>query len=240
MGWEQSFLQDAVNTCTNQSGEVEDCPLFDIQDASVYDACTFTPPDAVTADNVLGPVATMAGDRKFPLPPSHACETWPRRASADSLTAAIQSGPAYATMGSAGSVSVSISAAVSATASAVVPTLSHSAGLSASGSISIALGNVFKAADETAAATTSTSAAPSSTSTETSTTETSEIASTTPAPVAADVESTSYYSTLYSTSGREAIEILVVEETVFVTATPTPSAAARHRRRHAHGRRDNF
>ncbi|KAH0122003.1 hypothetical protein KCU82_g22542, partial [Aureobasidium melanogenum] len=32
MGWDSSdFLQSAVDTCTNASGQIQDCPLFDIQ-----------------------------------------------------------------------------------------------------------------------------------------------------------------------------------------------------------------
>jgi hypothetical protein len=32
MGWPSAdYLQNAVNTCTNLSGQIEDCPLFDIQ-----------------------------------------------------------------------------------------------------------------------------------------------------------------------------------------------------------------
>lgn len=40
MGWEEDFLQQAVNTCTNLSGLIEDCPLFNIVDQSVAEQCT--------------------------------------------------------------------------------------------------------------------------------------------------------------------------------------------------------
>lgn len=39
MGWDQDFLQQAVDTCTNPSGLIEDCPLFNIVDQSTAMQC---------------------------------------------------------------------------------------------------------------------------------------------------------------------------------------------------------
>ncbi|KAL7945461.1 hypothetical protein V8C42DRAFT_323216 [Trichoderma barbatum] len=39
MGWEEDFLQQAVNTCTNDSGRIQDCPLFNVVDESVATQC---------------------------------------------------------------------------------------------------------------------------------------------------------------------------------------------------------
>lgn len=39
MGWEEEFLQQAVNQCTNLSGLIEDCPLFNVVDQSVATQC---------------------------------------------------------------------------------------------------------------------------------------------------------------------------------------------------------
>jgi hypothetical protein len=89
MGWEESFLQDAVNTCTNLSGEITDCALFDIQAASVYDSCSITLPSALVSENVTGPAPTLPGN----VP--------------------IQSGPGYATIGGGGA-ETSTAAATSA------------------------------------------------------------------------------------------------------------------------------
>ncbi|QIX02176.1 hypothetical protein AMS68_007693 [Peltaster fructicola] len=56
MGWEsQEFLQNAVNTCTNLSGEVSDCPLFNLQSDADAAKCKFTMPDALKDDIPLGP-----------------------------------------------------------------------------------------------------------------------------------------------------------------------------------------
>ncbi|TVY13974.1 hypothetical protein LARI1_G009154, partial [Lachnellula arida] len=42
MGWDEQFLQDASNQCTNLSGKIEDCPLFDIQPLGESSACNIT------------------------------------------------------------------------------------------------------------------------------------------------------------------------------------------------------
>jgi len=39
MGWNGDFLQQAVDTCTNPSGLIQDCPLFDIQSEQDQTAC---------------------------------------------------------------------------------------------------------------------------------------------------------------------------------------------------------
>jgi hypothetical protein len=61
-GWEVPFLQNAVDTCTNLSGEMSDCPLFTLQDASVSDACQFPIPDNLKADNPMSPGTTLPGN----------------------------------------------------------------------------------------------------------------------------------------------------------------------------------
>jgi len=62
MGWDGTFLQDAVDTCTNLSGQITDCPLFTIQDESVYGNCNVTLPSAIEKENVVGPVYTLPGN----------------------------------------------------------------------------------------------------------------------------------------------------------------------------------
>ncbi len=54
MGWDENFLQDAVNTCTNPSGKIEDCPLFNIDLASSLQ-CSMPLPQNIAAENVTGP-----------------------------------------------------------------------------------------------------------------------------------------------------------------------------------------
>ncbi|KAK5119867.1 hypothetical protein LTR85_007193 [Meristemomyces frigidus] len=56
MGWEsKEFLQQALDTCTNESGEISDCDLFTIQSDAVGAECTFDMPDVLADDNVEGP-----------------------------------------------------------------------------------------------------------------------------------------------------------------------------------------
>ncbi len=117
----------------------------------------------------------------------------------------IASGPAYATEGQAGGAAAN-----------PVPTLSHSPGSTLASSDKYVPGAVF------AAVTTSSSAyeAPP--------------AVVTSAPSSSSVNTQSYFSTGYSTSGHVLNEILWVEELVTVTATTTPTVIPPARRRHLH------
>jgi hypothetical protein len=78
MGWNEGFLQNAVDTCTSLSGEIYDCPLFTIQDDSVSSACQFPIPAALESENAEDPGSELPGNVQ------------------------IQSGPAYATHGGNG------------------------------------------------------------------------------------------------------------------------------------------
>src|SRR5277367_1802845 len=75
MGWNEGFLQQAVDTCTNQSGEMYDCPLFTLQADSVSGSCQLPIPADLESENAQSPGDTLPGDVQ------------------------IQSGPAYATHG---------------------------------------------------------------------------------------------------------------------------------------------
>ena len=56
MGWQsQAFLQNALDTCTDDSGMIEACPLFDIQNETVGAECNFPMPSVLDKDNVQGP-----------------------------------------------------------------------------------------------------------------------------------------------------------------------------------------
>ena len=128
MGWNQSFLQEAVDQCTNASGQIQDCALFDIQDASVYGNCNVTVPSALENENVVGPVSTLPGNP------------------------AIASGPGYASAAEAsgpGSTPATTSAVVSENP---VPTLSHSDGVTLKSSATYVPGAVFAEATGASAA----------------------------------------------------------------------------------------
>ncbi|KAK3955386.1 hypothetical protein QBC32DRAFT_359474 [Pseudoneurospora amorphoporcata] len=46
-GWDEDFLQQAVETCTNDSGKIQDCPIFNIQSEDVQRKCTFEKSDSL-------------------------------------------------------------------------------------------------------------------------------------------------------------------------------------------------
>ncbi|OKL64076.1 hypothetical protein UA08_00571 [Talaromyces atroroseus] len=59
-GWEPDFLQEAMNGCTNPSGEVSDCPLFtDNADAST---CQIALPEALVDENPFFNLHGLLGD----------------------------------------------------------------------------------------------------------------------------------------------------------------------------------
>lgn len=121
MGWDETnfTLQDAVDTCTNLDGEIESCPLFTVISEEEQGECQFDMPATLAKEDVAGPIANLPGD------------------------IALAWGPAPAN--AAGS---DASASVAAT-TAAVPTLSYSAGSTASVNGSYVPGNIFKATPTT-------------------------------------------------------------------------------------------
>lgn len=61
-GWDEQLLGQAVNTCTNPSGRIEDCPVFNLQ--STYDAskCDMNIPGILADEDVVGPMSSLPGD----------------------------------------------------------------------------------------------------------------------------------------------------------------------------------
>ena len=120
MGWDPVFLQDAVDQCTNLSGQIQDCPLFHIQDEDSH--CSISLPPALASENVNGPMATLPGN----VP--------------------IVSGPAPASGATAGSPVTGAPPAPSSAANTVpvaLPTLSYSAGQSLASTDSYRPGGIF-------------------------------------------------------------------------------------------------
>ena len=72
MGWDEDFLRSAVNTCTNISGEITDCPLFTVQYPSIYGNCNITEPTALVSENVLSPVGSLPGNVPIAYGPAYA------------------------------------------------------------------------------------------------------------------------------------------------------------------------
>ncbi|KAG9230027.1 hypothetical protein BJ875DRAFT_169743 [Amylocarpus encephaloides] len=72
MGWDTAFLQKAVNQCTNPSGQISDCDLFDIQESSVYGNCNIAMPKELQSEDVLGPMPSLPGNVKVISGPGYA------------------------------------------------------------------------------------------------------------------------------------------------------------------------
>ncbi|KAJ5688885.1 hypothetical protein N7462_003277, partial [Penicillium macrosclerotiorum] len=101
-GWEEGVLQDAVDTCTSATGEVDDCGVFDIQTETKERECFFDMPEALESENVEMHANGLPGDM------------------------AIQWGPAYATMGSSSSSATTTSSAWISLPTISLPTVSVS------------------------------------------------------------------------------------------------------------------
>lgn len=62
MGWETEFLQQAVDTCTNDSGRIEDCAIFDVVDEATAKSCEFNVPPALSGEKVFEALNLLPGD----------------------------------------------------------------------------------------------------------------------------------------------------------------------------------
>ncbi|CZS90192.1 related to glyoxal oxidase precursor [Rhynchosporium graminicola] len=70
MGWDEGFLQQAIDTCTNPSGKIEDCPLFTIQEE--HPTCALTLPPAIAKENVQKNLDTLPGNPVIANGPAYA------------------------------------------------------------------------------------------------------------------------------------------------------------------------
>lgn len=196
MGWDETnfTLQDAVDTCTDLSGEIEACPLFTVISEAEQQECTFDMPSTLVDEDLDGPMSTLPGGVELSWGPE----------------------PADAAAGS------------DTTTTVAIPTLSYSAGSTATNNASVVPGNVFKA---------------------TATTVASADAVVTPAPVITSAASGDYVTVGTSTytytgaDGDVTISEIVIEEAVTwvtelttTTVTVEPTGYARRRRdAHFHG-----
>jgi len=62
LGWEEKLLQNAVDTCTNASGRVEDCPLFELHSDAQASSCKMDVPDILRDENCEGPREGLCGN----------------------------------------------------------------------------------------------------------------------------------------------------------------------------------
>ncbi|OAQ95626.1 hypothetical protein LLEC1_03641 [Akanthomyces lecanii] len=209
MGWDRDFLQQAVDTCTNPSGLIDDCPLFKVVDKDTAESCKLeTPlPQQLSTEikNIFGPMANLPGglsvfgDGGDPSKP----ET--------------------------GGDSPSTGTATSK------PTLGYTPGVTASNSASPLPGQVFKQVDSESSGSTPTPApttAPSAPSAPLAAAAAVTEASTTPEPSYFSIQFITHGNTVSKILWEE--ELVTVTETLEPTATKTVDAAKR-RRSHLHG-----
>lgn len=199
MGWDETdfTLQEAVDTCTNLSGEIEDCPLFTVISEAEQNECHMDTPAALVKEDTAGPMTALPGD------------------------VAIAWGPEPAGAASSGS---------GTTTTVTMPTLSYSAGSTATNNASVVPGNIFQM-------------------TPTTTTTTPYQAAVTEAPTltsAADGSMITVGTSTYTytgTDGDVTISEIVIEEAItwvteLTTTTVTmgtPTGVARRRENHFHG-----
>ena len=213
-GWEEEFLQKAVDECTNQSGNIEDCPIFDIQSEADARKCTFEVPEVLKSDDCEGPAAGLCGN------------------------VAVQNGPEYATHPGGNYENPETPDEPTYTPPPTdelppVPTLSYKPAESAvtdefGGGISVARHGVAYGAGPSADLDLEAAATPTPSTTLRTTSV--EQPATTPAPVAPSEPQGSVISTSTYTSAGVVYEVEIVEVPVYVTVdTPAPA-----QRRHVH------
>lgn len=62
-GWNQAFLQQAIDTCTSPSGKIQDCPLFNVTNEATAKKCKL-PNDLVNKEKVDGPLDRLPGNNE--------------------------------------------------------------------------------------------------------------------------------------------------------------------------------
>jgi len=81
MGWDESFLQAAVNQCDNPSGRIEDCPLFTLQTEEKSNQCQVKKPSLLNAfstsakalnENVEDNLKALPGNVRINAGPAYA------------------------------------------------------------------------------------------------------------------------------------------------------------------------
>ncbi|KAI2470832.1 hypothetical protein F4781DRAFT_159338 [Annulohypoxylon bovei var. microspora] len=211
-GWDPEFLQDAINTCTNDSGNIRDCPLFvdptPLQSEDQQNACEFDVPVALAQENGKAPnLKSLPGN----VP--------------------IQSGPQSATPGTGNGIDSVISAATSwlggvfggssaTTSSSIAPITSSSA--STSSTLSLPTGGAFieSAATSTSSADFNVLATPVQTSSSSvASSSAPPVPTTTSASAVTSQPGVSYevVSTQTVTNGGVVEEIVWMEPVVYIT-----------------------
>lgn len=202
MGWESAdFLQQALDTCKNPSGEISDCPLFNIQKDAECQKCTFQTPEVLMDDDCHGPRQGLPVDVPIQYGPEPATK--------------------YPVAGRNGQATTSIAkTSTPASYSRTAPTYSPSDSASSSAGLGDNLPAAASKAAEIPAYAASSILKPEATS-----------AQTTSAPAYSPASTSgSGPSTTYITKGNEVIEMVIEETDVTVTATAQATPGSYHKR----------
>ncbi|KAF3358795.1 hypothetical protein VDGD_09409 [Verticillium dahliae] len=61
MGWDEGFLQQVIDTCTSDSGNILDCPLFEIVTEQKARECKMNVPQILASEDCEGPLKSLPG-----------------------------------------------------------------------------------------------------------------------------------------------------------------------------------
>lgn len=114
-GWDVDTLQQAVDTCTNLSGRVEDCPVFagQLQSEPEMAQCKIKEmPSILKKDDCEGPTGNLCGDVPIQYGPEYAAAHKPKQGGKDqnkpTLSSVSMSAPSYAPARSEGPAGISV------------------------------------------------------------------------------------------------------------------------------------
>lgn len=86
MGWPEDLLQEAVDTCTNESGRISDCPVFDIQSEADQNQCKMKIPGALEKEEVKGKVGmSLPGNVAIQYGPEPATVSKPQESQSNTV-----------------------------------------------------------------------------------------------------------------------------------------------------------
>ncbi|KAK3077228.1 hypothetical protein LTS18_010865 [Coniosporium uncinatum] len=222
MGWDESLLQKAVETCTSDSGEIEACPVFELQSEEQGAQCLMEMPTTLDKDDCEGPREGICGNVPVQSGPEYASklDATPKASGVAETTSAIPSTTSFAP---------------------VVPVQSYAPGTKVAtdkygGGVTIARLPAAPAASSAAAQVDSASDSSSDEGGEFYNAPASSM--TTPAPVApAREDNPNIVSTMTYTSNGGVYEVFIEEVDVTVTATGPAETSVSRVKRHAHRRR---
>ncbi|EPE09166.1 wsc domain-containing protein [Ophiostoma piceae UAMH 11346] len=258
MGWDETLLQSAVDQCTNESGLISDCPVFDIQSLSDAQSCKMEAPSVVASDNVgsdsSSPASTLPGGLSLFGDATDGTMQLIYNPLQDTIIPVTNTGGAAATTAAAVTTPSSVPAATTSSSAVATPS-SAAVSSEADGIFFQAAANVNSATFSSSAPATTSSTVPTVPSS--SSAVTSTLVSSTTVPATTTVTSytstappsqtnTRVFSTQYVTSGGVVNEILWEQTTEYVTVEPstewttttvTADANAVRRRQHGHMRR---